>query len=194
MRLLVLSATPMYNSSFEIIWLLNLLLLNDNRPEISENEIFKNGEITKEGINILNKKCKGYISYIRGNNPITFPYRLYPTINKNTKRFVIKDFPSKNPFNEDIKEKNRINYLKNKLYGSKFGEYQKQIYDSFIKENPNNKKIYDNQLEEISIISFPLLSKDLKDTYGKNGLNKCFSNKNGVYSYNKSVLKNMVIF
>tara|TARA_Y100001958_G_scaffold159682_1_gene162419 strand:- start:2726 stop:6271 length:3546 start_codon:yes stop_codon:yes gene_type:complete len=189
MRLLVLSATPMYNSSFEIIWLLNLLLLNDNRPEITENEIFKNGKVTKEGIDILNKKCKGYISYVRGNDPITFPYRLYPTINKNTRKFIINKFPTKNPFNEDITEKNKITYLKNKLYGCKFNEYQKNIYNTLIKDNPNNKKIYDNQLEEASIISFPLLTDNLKHSYGSSGLNKCFTKTNGIYSYNKNIVK-----
>ena len=35
LRLIMLSATPMFNKSTEIIWLLNLLLKNDNRPLIT---------------------------------------------------------------------------------------------------------------------------------------------------------------
>jgi len=134
MKLLILSATPMYNSSIEIIWLLNLLLLNDNRPEITEKEIFKDNILSNEGIKILNNKCRGYISFIRGNNPKTFPYRLYPTINKSTKDNIINIFPSKNPFNIKISKTDKIEYLKNKLYGCKFGKYQNDMYNKYILE------------------------------------------------------------
>jgi superfamily II DNA or RNA helicase len=192
MKLLILSATPMYNSSIEIIWLLNLLLLNDNRPEITEKEIFKDDKLTSEGIELLNNKCKGYISFIRGNNPKTFPYRLYPTINKNTKQNILKlkQIPLKDPFNNKILDKNKIEYLKNKLYGCKFTGHQKNIYENFIKQNPNNKRIYDNQLHQISIFTYPLLTKNIKDTYGINGLKRCFDENNGIYSYKKELVKN----
>ena len=32
LRLVLLTATPMYNRSTEIIWILNMTLLNDKRP------------------------------------------------------------------------------------------------------------------------------------------------------------------
>ena len=196
LKLITLSATPMYNKSTEIIWLLNLLLLNDNRPEISENEIFNDKIssddkiLSEKSLNIISSKSRGYVSFIRGNDPNTFPYRLYPTINKTTKKFIITTFPEINPFNEIIKEKEKFNYLKNKLYGCKFNNYQSNIYNNFIKENPNNKNIYDNQLEQISIFSYPLINKNLKYSYGANGLNRCFNNNNGIYSYKKEILKN----
>tara|TARA_Y100001958_G_C21247647_1_gene579262 strand:+ start:3414 stop:7013 length:3600 start_codon:yes stop_codon:yes gene_type:complete len=190
MKLLILSATPMYNSSIEIIWLLNLLLLNDNRPEITEKEIFKDNKLTSDGIQLLNNKCRGYISFIRGNNPKTFPYRLYPSINKNTRKNMIKKFPTKDPFNVKILEKDKIDYLKNKLYGCEFTGLQKIIYENYIKQNPNNKKIYDNQLHQISIFTYPLLTKNIRDTYGINGLKRCFDENNGIYSYKKEIIKN----
>ena len=40
MRLLLLSATPMYNSYKEIIWIINLLNINDNRSEIRVQDVF----------------------------------------------------------------------------------------------------------------------------------------------------------
>ena len=40
MRLLLLSATPMYNSYKEIIWLTNIMNVNDNRSTITESDIF----------------------------------------------------------------------------------------------------------------------------------------------------------
>ena len=37
---MLLTANPMYNISSEIVWIVNMLLLNDNRSLISEKEIF----------------------------------------------------------------------------------------------------------------------------------------------------------
>ena len=37
---LLLSATPMYNITKEIIWILNLLLLNDKRAPLNSETIF----------------------------------------------------------------------------------------------------------------------------------------------------------
>ena len=86
MKLVLLSATPLFNKSTEIVWLLNLLLTNDNRPELEIKDIFDNSDgeyvLTKKGEEILQNKSRGYISYLRGENPISFPIRLYPDINK----------------------------------------------------------------------------------------------------------------
>ena len=102
MRLLLLSATPMYNSYSEIIWLTNLMNANDKRGLIQTNEIFdttgefkkekknEEGEVIEEGgEDLLRRKLIGYISYIRGENPYSFPYRVYPNI-----------FSPENTFNE----------------------------------------------------------------------------------------------
>ena len=44
MRLLLLSATPMYNNYKEIVWLINLMNMNDNRFTVETKDIFdKNG-------------------------------------------------------------------------------------------------------------------------------------------------------
>lgn len=84
LKLLLLSATPMFDSYSEIIWILNLLLLNDKRYPVSEREIFTmKGEFQTRkgeqvGKNLLMRKATGYISYVRGENPFTFPYRIWP--------------------------------------------------------------------------------------------------------------------
>ena len=73
LKLLLLSATPMFNSHKEIIWILNLMNLNDNRSAINESDIFdihnnlivsENGE--EIGKNILIQKSTGYISFLPG--------------------------------------------------------------------------------------------------------------------------------
>ena len=79
MRLLFLSATPMYNNYKEIIWLLNVMNMNDKRGKIDVKDVFyKNGEFKKNGKELLIRKATGYISFVRGENPYVFPYRIYP--------------------------------------------------------------------------------------------------------------------
>tara|TARA_B100001175_G_C19515128_1_gene646962 strand:+ start:15105 stop:18902 length:3798 start_codon:yes stop_codon:yes gene_type:complete len=85
LKLLLLSATPMFDNAREIVWLLNLMNLNDNRFPITENEIFDKfdnllpGNMDgNTGEALLIQKCTGYISYVRGENVFTFPYRIYP--------------------------------------------------------------------------------------------------------------------
>jgi len=120
-KVILATATPMYNVTQEIVWLLNLLLWNDKRSPIEDSHIFNADGITvkdhfessiKTSWNItseeqnspdnslvntldfvdhLNKKyaspvdyliekSKGYISYLRGDDPFTFPIRLYPSL------------------------------------------------------------------------------------------------------------------
>jgi len=79
MRFLLLSATPVYNSYKEIIWLLNLMNMNDKRSKLELKDIFdKKGNLKKNGKEMLIRKATGYISFVRGENPYTFPYRVYP--------------------------------------------------------------------------------------------------------------------
>jgi len=102
LRFLMLSATPMYNSHKEIVWLVNLMNMNDKRGTVTTSEIFESdgqfrkpvmdpssGLVVQEGgMELLHRKMIGYISYVRGENPYTFPYRIYPD-----------DFSPENTFN-----------------------------------------------------------------------------------------------
>ena len=89
-RLLLLSATPVYNNYKEIIWLTNLMNAVDKRSSIKIEDVFdKEGNFVKErttkdgvklegGRELLKRKLTGYVSYVRGENPYTFPFRIYP--------------------------------------------------------------------------------------------------------------------
>ena len=92
-KFVLLTATPMYNISSEIVWLLNILLLNDKRAPLRSKDIF-----TDDGIRLLDdseflinkgtisetprerliRASRGYISYVRGTNPNTFPIKIEP--------------------------------------------------------------------------------------------------------------------
>ena len=84
MRLLLMTATPMYNAAPEIVFLLNLLHINDTNDDkapllLSESDYVKStGRFTAAGEAKLIKLIKRYVSYMRGENPNTFPLRLTP--------------------------------------------------------------------------------------------------------------------
>lgn len=127
-KLLLMTATPMFNDSYEIISMLNLLLSNDKRALLENSKVFdKNGNITESGEKLLIETSRGYVSFMRGENPYTYPVRLYPSVNKD--RNIITKFPTLDIHNEKIPEKLQITTIE--LIGSKMSDLQKETYDSF---------------------------------------------------------------
>ena len=124
MKLLLLSATPMFDTSREIIYLMNLLLINDNKPKMNVNNYFdSNNSIYPNKINDFLKKTKGYISYVRGENPYRFPLGIYPE-----EQVLKKDqFPNKDNLGVEIKEDQRIKDLK--IIPCEMKSLQKQVYE-----------------------------------------------------------------
>ena len=59
LKLLLLSATPMFDKAREIVWLLNLMNLNDNRFRIRESDIFDANDFIKLIIPVLGGKGGG---------------------------------------------------------------------------------------------------------------------------------------
>jgi hypothetical protein len=142
LKLLLLSATPMFNSHKEIVWLLNLMNLNDGRPTIELKEVFDtkgnlkviNGrEVGKE---LLVQMMNGYVSYVRGENPYTFPYRIFPKEFDERKSIKNNDFeyPSKQINGKTILQ--GIEHID--IYLNTIGEYQKYGYDYAIERIKRN--------------------------------------------------------
>jgi len=79
-RLVFLSATPMYNEPDEIFWLISLMLRNEGRIKLAETveklHLFNNKVADTNAFKMLGELSSEYISYIKGNNPFTFPARL----------------------------------------------------------------------------------------------------------------------
>ena len=74
-KLILMTATPMKNEYKDILPLLNLLIMNDKKTDralIDEHQLFPSGE-GKINEDYLREKTKGYISYVRGEDPRTFP-------------------------------------------------------------------------------------------------------------------------
>ena len=69
----------MFDRPDEIIYYLNLLLINDGRATVDKNDIFNfNGDLKKDAEDKLRDYFKGYVSYIRSEKPDHFPFRIYP--------------------------------------------------------------------------------------------------------------------
>ena len=80
-RVVLMTATPMYNSAPEIVQLLNYLIMNDTKHDTSIIKI--NKLFSKDGVLLpgeeqrkLEMTARAYISYMRGENPYTFPLRI----------------------------------------------------------------------------------------------------------------------
>ena len=79
LKLLLLTATPMYNSYREIIFLFDLLLRNDKKATLREDDIFnRDGTFKENGEAVLGRVASVYLSFMRGENPLSFPIRLEP--------------------------------------------------------------------------------------------------------------------
>jgi len=131
MRLLLLSATPMYNSPTEIVWLTNLMNAVDGRPPIRVKDVFTaSGELRDRAL--LVRKLTGYVSFVRGENPYLFPFRVYPDIFDSARLIGSADFPKPTM---QMNEKEIADPIRQvPVYMNPVGDYQKRGYD-FILEN-----------------------------------------------------------
>ena len=169
LRLLFLSATPMFNSYKEIIWLINLMNMNDRRSTIESKDVFlKDGsfkvsptgeEIGKE---LLIRKATGYISFVRGENPYTFPYRLWPEEFAPEHTFPQKTYPTKQ-LNGTSDITQPIEHLS--LFLVDIGEYQQRGYDYIIQRLKgghigNYKQMPD--LENIETFGYAMLQHPIE--------------------------------
>ena len=213
LKLLLLSATPMYNRYEEIIWLLNLMNINDGRPPIKKADIFnKDGTFVIDeegeeiGKKILISKAIGYVSYVRGENPYTFPYRIWP-ITFNKKHSLIhlqkkrKRFYPQQQLN-NVQILTPIQHLD--LFMVSLDPYQRFGYNKIIERikekisKMHNKtagmgyEALESALQGLNMI-FPYQKPiaNIADHYGKKGLEQTmiFNRKKENFKYRSSIKK-----
>jgi hypothetical protein len=83
--LILLTATPMFDTYAEIIYYFTLFLWNDRKLKppnsLQVNKIFDQSGNFLEGAETLFRGwCQDYVSFIKGDNPFTFPFRLPPPL------------------------------------------------------------------------------------------------------------------
>ena len=169
LRLLLLSATPMFNSYKEIVWLINLMNMNDRRSTIDVKDVFnKDGSFktTADGEEIgkqlLERKATGYISFVRGENPYTFPYRLWPKEFSPDHTFETIPYPTLQ-LNGTSELTDPIKHLS--LYLVDIGEYQQKGYNYIIQRiksgNIGNYKQMPN-LDNIETFGYTMMQQPLE--------------------------------
>lgn len=146
-KMVLLTATPMFNNANEIVWFLNLLLTNDKRPNIKMSDIFdKTGALTTAGKKRLIEASRGYVSYMRGENPFSFPMRLYPDINGD--KNVIVKYPAYDLNKKKIREEDRVKFLQ--IVGSDMQPYHRKVYDAYKKKIVIDEKLSNSLIGEDS--------------------------------------------
>ena len=140
LKLLLLSATPLYNNYKEIILLINLMNYNDKKDMINVNDVFdNNGDFIKDeegneiGKELLIQKATGYISHVKGDNPYTFPYRVASNEFNKLKTLDPVNYPK-----YQLNGVNIIDPIKNiPIYVSNIGEIQKKVINTYYLERKN---------------------------------------------------------
>lgn len=166
MRLLLLSATPMYNSPKEVAWLLNLLHVNDGREPFTARDLFtKSGDIVKDAggkHSLIAQKSIGYVSFVKGDNPYTFPFRVWPKSFDEDHTFSEANSPTVQMNGKQIVQGLELI----SVYTTTLSEYQTQVYDLIVS---NLKKTNMNRaFEELDGFGYTFLQRPLE------ALNICF--------------------
>ena len=152
-RFVFLSATPVYNSHTEITWLVNMMNLNDNRSTIKQSQLFdSNGDFVQEkvssdnvivqesGQDLLRRKLIGYVSYVRGENPYSFPYRIYPKDFAEPEHVLgTYSYPTKQMNGSDIEDAPE-KYVLDNVFVTKIGSYQNHAYLAVIAKLMQNEQ------------------------------------------------------
>jgi len=134
-QLLLLSATPMFNDYKEIVWLTNLMNLNDNRPIVAIKEVFdSNGNFVVDdsgeeiGLKKFVRKISGYVSFVQGEDPINFPFRIFPSQFDAKQSLLKSSYPTIQFDGSDI-----VVPMKHiDLYTVQLSEYQTSVYEYFM--------------------------------------------------------------
>ena len=213
-RLLLLTGTPMYNSYREIIWLLNIMRLNDGRATIDIRDVFnsnpdegifvetnegggeegegegegegkgkgkgkgrRRGQIIETGRENLRRFSTGYVSYIRGENPYTFPFRIYPDefspehtfsgligveAGAGTVKKVEYEIPTMQINGRQIPEHRALSRMQDKIYLTEASEYQQNVYSYIIRQFLTLKREEMRNIEESVSVGINILRSPIE--------------------------------
>ena len=189
LKLLFMSATPMFNDFKEIIFLINILNLNDKRSIIELKDVFnKDGSFLKNstgeevGFELFRRKISGYISYVKGDNPLSFPFRILPNNFSKSASILNTVYPQLKINNNPLTEK--IEYFD--IYVNSISPYQEFVYNIILKNNIS--KFDEEKINAMESFGYTLLQKPLES------LNMVFPNsKLENYFNEKMILHNNAI-
>lgn len=182
-KLILCTATPMYNEAQEITWLLNLVMANEKRPYIETNRLFSRDGGLRDA-SVLARLCRGYISIVDSSqNKDAFPARLFP---HDTMR--VGELPTQDINGVAIPKAARLSSTP--LVCSRMSDHQTLLYQQALHKSSSGMKSRAEQQEETGPegegegeTSFALLKAlqlgnmvyPVMDTWGKEAFRECFS-------------------
>jgi len=190
-KILFLTATPMFDTPVEIVWILNVLIRinKDNITEL-DNTIFKNIQgknylLTNEGTKKLVRAMRGKVTYYKAGHPDNFPIKL---LEESTLKF---EYPKYDYDNKKISSNitESLNTINIKLTFSKMSDAHYNII--------NNAYINKNIIKDeyTAKDSFHTLQKQLHNVSWFNSINEYFESENKIVFETKinkdNVLKNL---
>lgn len=199
MRLILLSATPMFDSYADLIPILNYLLINDKRAKIKEREIFtKEGDFVPGGKEKLIEKSRGYISYLRGEDPLTFPLRFSSAINDSKNIITPEKWPKTDVYGDKLTK--TIKYMD--IIGCPMSSLHYKIYNAYIEKRYKQNIVEKTSAawsaeRQIGNIVFQELSKitnDPRECYGERGFLNIMEKVEGKTQYKFKEQKSAEIF
>lgn len=170
LKVLLLTATPMKNLASDIIELINFIRPKDKpmeRDKIFTSHKIHQMELKPNGLEYFKQMAKGYVSYYRGADPLTF-----------AERVEIGEIPK--------------GLLFTKLIRCRMLDFQQKLYDQVV-SNPDNLVDFneendenieadalDRKSEAVANFAFPRLSDDRKTIVGDFGTNGIIKIKNQI--------------
>ena len=189
MKLLLMTATPMFNNVQEIILLMNLLLINDKKAPISQNQILDEDGTLVEGADaILKPIANAYISFMRGENPNSFPIRLYPKMESvlRIKADTYPQFEFSKEVNKDVDEDDKNDMEKLPLINSECpeGSLSHTVMEELTQEGAKRGTGYQirDKLLQAGNCVFPVESDNYDDCVGLAGFQKIFKKDKKQYT------------
>lgn len=210
LKIIMLTATPMKDNITEIADLLEVAVSNDGvaLEKTWRRRLFPSEDSFDQ--KFLKKLAKGYISYVRGNNPISFPDTLVPPAIQVYEPSPVYDYNDNQrelttEFNIQLAPGVRYSF---DLFKCPMDLYQFKCYMS-LRHSTGVIDQSDSRARMLSNIAFPLkrntkdftlgstllTDTDLQTIYGSNGFKSCFKvsmapdTKWKIYSYQPDILK-----
>lgn len=186
LKLVLLSGTPMFNEPADLISILNYLLINDKRPILRESDIFKaDGTFTMHGKDILQNYSRGYVSFLRSENPVIFPLRFSSSINGDHDIITPAKYPNKDIYGNPLES--GIKHLE--IISCPMAPQQEKIYRAYLEKRitPDEEKTsaaFSSELQICNFIYQDLSQTDnLQETYGEKGLNSIMTKAGNKVQY-----------
>ena len=138
--LVLLTATPMYDNFEEIIFYMNIFLWNDRKQKpdevIKTSDIFNPDATLKPGQagERFRTWVQTYVSYVKGENPFTFPFRLPPPKSIDSAA-ITKSFLGKS-----IAPIDAFHYLQSSLVESRPAGIQKEVLTRVEKKDDEERR------------------------------------------------------